>query len=252
MALEPGPSQWAFPPVDAAAPNGLLAAGADLEPATMLDAYRSAIFPMPISRRGRVGWWSPDPRGVLPLDAVHVSRSLARTRRRFDIRVNTAFDEVVRACADPKRPHGWISSGMRLAYRRLHELGWAHSVEAWAPDGMLAGGVLGIAVGGLFAGESMFHRRTDASKAALLGVCDLLGAGVGECSSRLFDVQWTTPHLCSLGAVDISRSEYRARLARALELPTPEEFAGRAGPVGGLAGSRWGSMGLRPEGGGRG
>jgi leucyl/phenylalanyl-tRNA--protein transferase len=222
-----------FPPVGAADPSGLLAVSADLDPATLLAAYRSAIFPMPISRRGRVGWWSPDPRGILPLDEVQVSRSLSRTRRRFAIRLNTAFDEVVRACADPNRPHGWITPAMRRAYRQLHELGWAHSVEAWAADGTLAGGVFGIAIGGLFAGESMFHRRTDASKAALLALCDLLRAGGDQSPPRLLDVQWTTPHLSSLGARDIPRTEYQARLRRALEATPPTQFGVGSASTGG-------------------
>jgi len=208
-----------FPPVTGADASGLLAIGADLEPATLLAAYRQAVFPMPISRRGPMGWWSPDPRGVLPLDNVHVSRSLARTRRRFRITIDAAFDRVVRECAKPSRPHGWITPAMRGAYRRMHELGWAHSVEAWCDEAAPAGGVFGISIGGFFAGESMFHRRTDASKAALLALCDLLlSDGV---DGRLLDVQWTTPHLRSLGAVDVSREEYQLRLARALVLRPP-------------------------------
>jgi len=218
-----------FPPVSgAAADSGLLGVGADLSPATLLDAYRHAIFPMPVSRRGPIGWWSPDPRGVLPVSTPRVSRSLARTRRRFEIRVNSAFDDVVGACADPSRPHGWINPAMRRAYRQLHDLGWAHSVEAFAvDDGQLAGGVFGIAIGGLFAGESMFHHRTDASKAALLGLCDLLRAADGPPEQRLLDVQWTTPHLVSLGAVDVPRGHYVDRLAVALSLSVPEVFTYR-------------------------
>jgi leucyl/phenylalanyl-tRNA--protein transferase len=229
VPVDPGPSGWVFPPVSgAAADSGLLGVGADLSPATLLDAYRQAIFPMPVSRRGPIGWWSPDPRGVLPISAVRVSRSLARARRPFEIRVNTAFDEVVGACADPSRPHGWINPAMRRAYRQLHDLGWAHSVEAFAlDDGQLAGGVFGIAIGGLFAGESMFHHRTDASKAALLGLCDLLCAADGPPEQRLLDVQWTTPHLVSLGAVDVPREDYVDRLAVALSLSVPEVFTYR-------------------------
>jgi leucyl/phenylalanyl-tRNA--protein transferase len=214
-----------LPPVETADPIGLLAVGADLEPATLLAAYRTAVFPMPLSDGGRIGWWSPNPRGVLPLEAAHVSRSLARTRLRFEIRVNTAFDEVVDACAEPGRPHGWISPAMRRAYRVLHELGWAHSIEAWAADGTLGGGLFGIAIGGLFAGESMFHRRTDASKAALLGLCDMLRSGPDGGRGRLLDVQWTTPHLVSLGAVDLPRAGYVQQLRVALELPWPAVFA---------------------------
>jgi leucyl/phenylalanyl-tRNA--protein transferase len=183
---------------------------------------------MPVTKRGPIGWWSPDPRGVLPVLSARVSRSLTRTRRRFHIRVNTAFDEVVLACADPARPHGWINPAMRRAYRQLHDLGWAHSVEAYAvDDGALAGGVFGIAIGGLFAGESMFHRRTDASKAALLALCELLAAAGGPPERRLLDVQWTTPHLISLGAVDVPRTRYLDLLADALSLSVPEVFTYR-------------------------
>lgn len=220
MPSDPRPARWQFPPTELADQVGLLGVGADLEPATLLAAYCHGIFPMPLTKRGRIGWWSPDPRGILPLDGVHVSRSLVRTRRRFEIRVDTAFDRVVAGCGDPRRPHGWINAAMVAAYHRLHLLGWAHSVEAWE-DGDLVGGVFGISIGGLFAGESMFHRRTDASKAALMGVCDLLRAAPGPVEERLFDVQWTTPHLLTLGAVDVSRGEYERRLAVALPMPSP-------------------------------
>lgn len=220
--IDPGPTRWQFPSTVIADQSGLVGVGADLEPSTLLAAYRSGIFPMPLSRRGRIGWWSPSPRGILPLEAMHESRSLTRTRTRFEIRIDTAFTEVVAACGDPRRPHGWINAAMTTAYHRLHRLGWAHSVEAWAHDtDELAGGVFGIAIGGLFAGESMFHRRTDASKAALLGVRDLLRAAPGPAGDRLFDVQWTTSHLVTLGAVDVSRTEYERRLAAALALPSP-------------------------------
>lgn len=222
MPIDPGPSPWQFPPTASADDSGLVGVGADLAPATLLAAYRSGIFPMPLSRRGRIGWWSPDPRGIMPLENRHISRSLARTRRRFEIRVDTAFDEVVAACGDPRRPHGWITPAMFAAYGRLHALGWAHSIEAWSvEDSELAGGLFGIAIGGLFAGESMFHRRTDASKAALLGLCDLLRAAPGPTSSRLFDVQWRTDHLATLGVVEVPRTEYERRLAVALRMPSP-------------------------------
>ncbi len=224
MSVEPERTRWAFPPPEVADPLGLIGVGADLEPGTLLAAYRTGIFPMPRGRRGPMGWWSPDPRGVLPLDGVHVSRSLQRTRRRFGITVDTAFDAVVRGCADPRRPHGWITPRMRRAYRQMHDLGWAHSVEAWTADGELAGGVFGLAVGGLFAGESMFQRETDASKAALVALCGLLAAGEGPPAARLFDVQWTTPHLCTLGAVNLPRADYLERLAVALRLPLPPAF----------------------------
>ena len=136
---------------------------------------------------------------------VHVSRSLRRSARDFEIRVDSAFEEVLDACADPRRDSGWIDADIRAAYLRLHELGWVHSVEAWR-DGRLAGGLYGVAIGGLFAGESMFHRERDASKVALLGLCRLLDDQLAD--RRLVDVQWVTPHLASLGVVEIPRREY--------------------------------------------
>lgn len=188
----------------------------------MLAAYRAGLFPMPLRRPRTIAWWSPDPRGTLPLDGLRVSRSLRKACDRYDVRVDTAFDHVIAACADPKRPHGWIDRSVTEAYRRLHRLGWAHSVEAWTPDGQLAGGLYGIAIGGLFAGESMFHRRTDASKVALVGLVERLREG----GATLLDVQWTTDHLTSLGAIAIPREEYLERLAAALPHALPPAFAG--------------------------
>jgi leucyl/phenylalanyl-tRNA--protein transferase len=223
--VEPPPTPWAFPPVDEADSDGLVGVGADLEPGTLLAAYRRGLFPMPVGRRGTLGWWSPDPRAVIPLDALHVGRSLRRSVRRFEIRVDTAFGEVIEACADPARPHGWITPEVRAAYERLHELGWVHSVEAWGcDDGELAGGLYGVTIGGLFAGESMFHRRPDASKVALVALVDLL-RGAGGTRRRLLDVQWMTPHLARLGAVEVPRAEYLERVRRALECPLPPAFA---------------------------
>jgi leucyl/phenylalanyl-tRNA---protein transferase len=172
---------------------------------------------MPVSARGPVGWWSPDPRAVLPLDRLRVSRSLRRSCRRFEIRFDTAYDDVVRACADPRRPGGWIRPDIRAAYRTLHDLGWVHSVEAWS-GGRLAGGLYGVAVGGLFAGESMFHRERDASKVALVALVDALRSAGGH---RLVDVQWQTPHLASLGAVEVPRQRYLADLPALLSTPRP-------------------------------
>jgi len=161
--------------------------------------------------RRMLGWWSPDPRGIMPLDGFHVSRSLRRAIPQFEIRINTAFVEVMRACADPKRPNGWIDGTFITAYANVHRLGHAHSVEAWS-DGELVGGLYGIRIGNFFAGESMFHSVTDASKVALRATVELLRMdGV-----TLFDLQWTTPHLVSLGAVDVSRHEYLRLLACAV------------------------------------
>jgi leucyl/phenylalanyl-tRNA---protein transferase len=225
MPVEPPPSRWALPDpadpgIDAVA-DDLVATGADLEPGTLLAAYRSGLFPMPgRTRTGRrtVGWWSPVERGVLPIERYHVSRSLRRSRRRMELRVDTAFDEVVRACGDPSRPGGWIDGEIREAYGALHRLGWAHSVEAWQ-DGALVGGLYGVAIGGLFAGESMFHRATDASKVALVGLVELLTDE--RAAERLVDVQWRTDHLASLGVVSIPRPAYLRSLRRALAVPLP-------------------------------
>jgi leucyl/phenylalanyl-tRNA--protein transferase len=204
--------------------EGLVGVGADLEPGTLLAAYRSGLFPMPIGRlslgEATLAWWSPNPRGIVPLDGVRVSRSLRQSRRRFEIRVDTAFEKILQGCGDPRRSGGWITADIERAYLRLHRLGWTHSVEAWSRDGRLAGGLYGVAIGGLFAGESMFHVAApwarDASKVAMLALVDILADG-GD-SHRLLDVQWLTPHLQSLGAVEISRAEYLSRLDAAIIL----------------------------------
>jgi leucyl/phenylalanyl-tRNA--protein transferase len=219
--MEPTPTRWALPSPREPVDGEIVGIGADLEPGTLLGAYRSGLFPMRLRARGPVAWWSPDPRGVIPLDALHVSRSLRRSCKRFEIRVDTAFEAVVRACADPRRPHGWIDEGFVAAYVALHRLGWAHSVEAWRDD-QLAGGLYGVTIGGLVAAESKFHHERDASKVALVGLVDLMRAG----GATLLDVQWTTPHLESLGAIDMPRDEYLRRLEVAIALPQPEVFSG--------------------------
>jgi leucyl/phenylalanyl-tRNA--protein transferase len=188
--------------------------GGDLEPGTLLAAYRSALFPMPYDRR-RIGWWSPDPRGVLPLEGVRISRSLRRSTRRYVTTVDTAFADVIGACATSVRGGDWITPAFVRAYTRLHEMGWAHSVEAWTPGGDLAGGLYGVAIRGLFAGESMFHWHPDASKVALVALVERLRARRVE----LLDVQWVTPHLASLGAVEVPRTRYLELLADALRAP---------------------------------
>ena len=178
-----------------AGPGEVVGTGADLQPGTLLAAYRCGLFPMPAG--STIAWWSPDPRGVVPLDGLVVSRSLRRSCRRYEIRFSTAFDEVMAACADPRRPGAWIDRQVRSAYQRLHELGWAHSVEAWAPTTSWLGGLYGVAIGGFFAGESMFHHERDASKVALVALVEAMRAS----QASLLDVQWVTPHLASLGAV---------------------------------------------------
>jgi leucyl/phenylalanyl-tRNA--protein transferase len=218
--VEPLPSGWVFDLSEVEEGEDLVAVGGDLRAGTILEAYRAGLFPMGLGRDGArpLGWWSPDPRGVLLPGAVHVSRSLRKSLRRFEIRVDTAFREVVGACADPGREGRWITEEVADAYGELHALGWAHSVETWL-DGELVGGLYGLAVGGLFAGESMFHRVTDASKAALVAMAAHVFAD-GD-PRRLVDVQWATPHLRSLGVTAVPRAEYLARLARALQAPPP-------------------------------
>lgn len=217
MPIEPESNRWSLPnPAAAPTDDELLAVGADLAPGTMLAAYRSGVFPMGIDDR-LMGWWSPNPRGILrPLD-FHTSRSLRRTQRRFEMSVDTDFDAVVEACANPDRPRGWISADFKAAYSELHRLGWAHSVEARL-RGELVGGLFGIEIGGLFAAESKFHTETDASKAAVQHLAHLLAKG-SAAQSRIIDVQWLTPHLESLGAIELTRESYLESLAAALSLP---------------------------------
>ena len=193
--------------------------GADLEPSTLLAAYSRGLFPMPLKPEGRIGWWSPPERGVLEPERLIVRRSLRQACRRYEIRVDTAFAEVVERCADPARPHGWIDAQMRTAYVRLHGDGFAHSVEAWR-GGELAGGLYGVALGGLFAGESMFYRARDASKVALVALAN----GLRDGHRRLIDVQWATPHLVSLGVSTIPRQDYLRRLPALLSSPDPALF----------------------------
>lgn len=225
MPIVPDPTPWQFPPLASFDPeDDLVAIGADLAPGTLLAAYTAGLFPMPEGEPGApMLWFSPVRRGVLPLAEFRPSRSLRRACRDFEIRVDTAFAEVIDACGDPSRPQGWIDEEIRTAYVRLHEMGWAHSVEAWQGE-RLVGGLYGLAIGGLFAGESMFHHVRDASKVALVGLVDLLAAG-GDAADRLLDVQWRTDHLATLGVVDIAREEYFTRLERALTLGFPPAFA---------------------------
>jgi leucyl/phenylalanyl-tRNA--protein transferase len=222
VPTEPPPTGWEFPASLHDIDDDVVGMGADLEPATLLAAYRRGLFPMPGESRMPMLWWSPDPRGILPLAGLRVSRSLRASARRMEVRVDTSFEEVIRACADPSRDSGWIDEKIIGAYSELHELGWAHSVETWQ-DGRLVGGLYGVAIGGLFAGESMFHRVTDASKVALVGLVDLLRDEHAD--RRLLDVQWSTPHLASLGVVEVRRPTYLERLREALAVPLPRAFA---------------------------
>ncbi len=208
----PAPSNFTMPdPAEAPPGEDLVAVGADLEPGTLLAAYASGLFPMPVDpnrRRSKIAWYSPDPRGVLPLDGLRVSKSLHRSRRRYELRVDTEFREVMTRCGDPNRAGRWITDPFIDAYTRLFDMGWAHSFETWLDD-ELVGGLYGIRINGLFAGEAMFHTATDASKVALVELVEWLR----ESDARLLDVQWATPHLASLGVIEVGRADYLRRLA---------------------------------------
>jgi len=199
---------------EAADEHGLVAIGGDLVPATLLDAYSNGVFPW-YDENTPICWWSPDPRTIIPLDGLHVSRRLARTIRsgRFTVTVNRDFAGVIRGCAHRPGEGTWLVPDMIDAYQELHRLGHAHSVEVWHGD-QLAGGTYGVAVGGFFAGESMFHRVTDASKVALAALVDRLN----ERKFTLFDVQFVTPHTARMGAVEIPRDDYLDRLRDAVDL----------------------------------
>lgn len=219
-AVEPPPSRFRFPdPARGRGREGVVCVGGDFAPGTLLAAYRRGIFPWPTSRR-LVPWCSPDPRAHFPLDAPEPwSRSLRRALRLrpFRVTVDAAFAEVVDACAD--REEGtWITSELTDGYRALHAAGWAHSVEVWsAEDGALVGGIYGVTIGAAFAGESMFHRATDASKIAFVHLTRRLR----EAGYRLFDVQIMSPHLESLGCVELPRAEFLRRVATCIGEPLP-------------------------------
>lgn len=219
MPIEPPATPWAFPaPADLLAiPDGqdLVAVGADLAAGTLLAGYRSGVFAMPDAEL--IGWWSPDPRGVLRPAELHVSRSLRRTLPSFTVSLDRAFDAVLAACADPGRPHGWITAPYVAAYTELHASGWAHSIEVWDDRGDLAGGLFVVEVGGLCAAESKFHRTTGASKVAVVALAGLLAADHDR--RRIIDVQWRTDHLATLGVVEVPRRAYLARLPDVLRCP---------------------------------
>ena len=224
MPTPPPPTAWDFA-LDRIPPGeDLIGIGADLEVPTLYEAYSIGAFPMGIGDHGAepIGWWSPDPRGILRPAQLRVSRSLRKSRARFEIRVDTAFDDVVAACAAPDREGRWITPQIAGAYLNLHAAGWAHSVETWQ-DGRLVGGLYGVAIGGLFAGESMFHEVRDASKVALVGLCEILLEDADP--RRVVDVQWQTPHLESLGVTEVSRAEYLALLPEVLSAPLPRPWA---------------------------
>ncbi|MDA3004332.1 MAG: leucyl/phenylalanyl-tRNA--protein transferase [Actinomycetota bacterium] len=203
-----GESVWEFPDKEQWPRHDVVGRGADLEPETLIYAYRHGVFPMvsteDLETTTNLIWWSPQMRAIIPLDGLKSSRSMRRSARKFEIRVDTDFENVMRNCAAPHRDNGWITEEFIEAYVRLHHLGWAHSIEVIDENGFLAGGLYGVRIGGLFAGESMFHIVRDASKVALMALVQMMKSS----GMSLLDVQWLTPHLASLGAISVRRDEY--------------------------------------------
>ena len=183
-----------------------------LDPAILVKAYQQGIFPMGMDD-GQIGWFSPNPRGIMPLDGFHVPTRLARVVRsaRFTVRIDAGFENVMRACATRRDDGTWINEEILESYVTLHRLGLAHSVETWQED-KLVGGLYGVHLGGAFFGESMFHHVTDASKVALVALVDRLNRR----AFRLLDIQWVTPHLKQFGAISVPRRTYLKVLAEAL------------------------------------
>lgn len=210
MTVEPLPSRFDLPD-PRTAEGDVVAVGGDLAPGTVLQAYRKGMFPMHLPD-GHLGWWSPVERAVIPLRGLKISRSLRQSCRRFTVTVDEDFPGVIEGCALPDREGTWITPEFVDTYTELHQLGWAHSIEVWDMDGGLVGGLYGVSIGGLFAGESMFYRARDASKVALVHLVVVMSAGGGS----LLDVQWKTDHLSSLGAVVIGRDAYLDQLHEAL------------------------------------
>ncbi|MFM7649718.1 MAG: leucyl/phenylalanyl-tRNA--protein transferase [Acidimicrobiaceae bacterium] len=207
-----GESVWEFPDKKRWPHHDVVSRGADLEPETLIYAYRHGVFPMVsnenIGTDSDLLWWSPQMRAIIPLDGLKVSRTMRRSAKKFEIRVDTQFENVMRNCAAPHRDNGWITEEFIDAYVKLHHLGWAHSFEVIDESGLLAGGLYGVRINKFFAGESMFHLVRDASKVALMALVETMKSS----NMSLLDVQWLTPHLASLGAVAIKRDEYLRRL----------------------------------------
>jgi leucyl/phenylalanyl-tRNA--protein transferase len=221
MGDEITPSEWAFPdPNLAQTGKDFVITAGDLAPSTLVAAYRAGYFPMHVQNdhdEEILGWFSPDPRGVLFLDEFVVSRSLAKSIKKYHVKYDQDFLKIIEGCADPTRRQGWINPEIKSAYQKMHELNIAHSVGVYNQKDELVGGLYGIELGGFFAGESMFHLARDASKVALYWLVEKLKS---KPQSRLLDVQWQTPHLARLGVREITRSEYLKLLKIALEKPT--------------------------------
>jgi leucyl/phenylalanyl-tRNA--protein transferase len=215
--IELPPSRF-FPPATWTTHEGLLCIGGRLSPEWLLDAYRHGIFPWPMWEEEPIAWWSPDPRAIIELDRLHVSRRLQRTIRsgKFQITYDQAFAAVIEGCATAgdRRGNTWLTPAMIAAYCRMHALGHAHSAEIWH-DNQLVGGTYGVAIGGLFAAESMFHRERDASKVAVFYLVERLRAR----GYHLLDIQQWTPHTGSLGAIELPKEDYLRRLSSAIVAP---------------------------------
>ncbi len=209
-------SVWDFPTLEQMPQDDLVILGADLKPETVIDSYQHGIFPMHIevANKRQIGWWSPQQRGILPLNKINISKSLQKSMKKFHVSFDQAFDQVIDGCGDDKRPQGWINEEIKIAYKKLFELGYVHSVEVWNKNDELVGGLYGVEVQGLFAGESMFHKETDASKTAMVYLVKKLKDAGGK---RLFDVQWQTPHLKSMGVIKIPRKKYLSMLPEVMK-----------------------------------
>ena len=209
-------SVWDFPTLEQMPQDDLVILGADLKPETVIDSYQHGIFPMHIevANKRQIGWWSPQQRGILPLNKINISKSLQKSMKKFHVSFDQAFDQVIDGCGDDKRPQGWINKEIKIAYKKLFELGYVHSVEVWNKKDELVGGLYGVEVQGLFAGESMFHKETDASKTAMVYLVNKLKDAGGK---RLFDVQWQTPHLKSMGVIKIPRKKYLSLLPEVMK-----------------------------------
>jgi leucyl/phenylalanyl-tRNA--protein transferase len=215
VPVEPPPSRFILPD-PRTADGDVVAVGGDLSAGTILQAYRNGMFPMHLPD-GHLGWWSPVDRAIIPLHDLRVTRSLRQSTRRYRVSVDVDFPAVIEGCASADRPDGWITDEIIDAYTELHRLGWVHSIEVWDSEASLAGGLYGVAIGGFFAGESMFHVARDASKVALVHLVVLMNARGG----RLLDVQWQTEHLESLGAKIVGKDAYLDLLEEALNGPSP-------------------------------
>jgi leucyl/phenylalanyl-tRNA--protein transferase len=210
----PTECRWQFLPQAEWPDDEVVAIGADLEPDTVLYAYAHGMFPMYVDKKSRMlGWWSPLERGVIPLDGFRITRSLRSSAQQFVCTINVAFARVMQECATARTDGNWINQEFIDAYTHLYQLGHAHSVEVWNKKGELVGGLYGLRINGLFAGESMFHRETDASKVALMHLVDLMNLD----GMQLLDTQWNTDHLASLGCTSVTRADYLALLATAIQ-----------------------------------